>query len=47
MLSHKEIAWIPSNLDAMQKQILRLFAKALDIDGEKKSVQEKWRLDLV
>ena len=41
VLPHKEIAWIPSNLDAMQKQILRLFAKALDIDGEKKSVQEK------
>ena len=41
LLPHKEIAWIPSNLDTMQKQILRLFAKALDIDGEKKSVQEK------
>ena len=41
LLPHKEIAWIPSNLDAMQRQILRLFAKALDIDGEKKSVQEK------
>lgn len=41
LLPHKQITHIPSNIDTMQKQILTLFAKALDIDGEKKPVSQK------
>lgn len=41
LLPHKQIAHIPSHIDQMQKQIKALIAKALDIDGEKKSVSEK------
>ena len=40
-LPRKQISHIPSNIDTMQRQILTLFAKALDIDGEKKSVSQK------
>lgn len=41
LLPHKKISHIPSTVDLMQKQIKALIAKALDIDGEKKSVSEK------
>lgn len=41
LLPRKMISHIPSNIDTMQRQIKSLFAAALDIDGEKKSVSEK------
>lgn len=41
LLPHKQITRIPGDIDIMQKQILALFSKALDIDGEKKSVSQK------
>lgn len=41
LLPRKMISHIPSTIDTMQKQIKSLFAAALDIDGEKKSVSEK------
>ena len=41
LLPHKKISHLCSNIDTMQKQIKRLIAQALDMDGEKKSVSEK------
>lgn len=41
VLPHKQITHIPSDLDNIQKQILRLFARVLDVDGEKKPVSQK------
>ena len=41
ILPRKRISHIPSTIDTMQGQIKALFAAALDIDGEKKSVSEK------
>lgn len=41
MLLRKQITHIRSNIDTMQKQILALFAKALDVDGDKKPVSQK------
>lgn len=41
LMPHKQITHIPSNIDTMQKQILALFAKALDIDGYKKPISQK------
>ena len=41
LLPHKKISHLCSNIDTMQKQIKGLIARALDVDGEKKSVSEK------
>jgi len=41
LLPHKKISNLCSNIDTMQKQIKGLLARALDVDGEKKSVSEK------
>lgn len=41
LLPHKKISHLCSNIDTMQKQIKGLVARALDVDGEKKSVSEK------
>ena len=42
VLPHKQLRHIPSDLDTLQKQIMRLFQDVLDIDdGKKKPVQEK------
>ena len=42
ILPHKQLRHIPSDLDTLQKQIMRLFQDVLDIDdGKKKPVQEK------
>ena len=41
LLPHKKISHLCSNIDTMQKQIKGLIARALDMDGEKKSVSEK------
>lgn len=42
VLPHKLLRHIPSNLDTLQKQIMRLFEDVLDIDdGKKKPVHEK------
>lgn len=41
LLPRKRISRIPSNISQMQRQIKALIAKALDMDGEKKSVSEK------
>ena len=42
ILPHKQLRHIPSDLDTLQKQIMRLFEDVLDIDdGKKKPVQEK------
>lgn len=41
-LPHKQLRHIPSDIDTLQKQIMRLFQDVLDIDdGKKKPVQEK------
>ncbi len=41
-LPHKQLWHIPSGLDTLQKQIMRLFEALLDIDdGKKKPAQEK------
>ena len=41
-LPHKQLRHIPSDIDTIQKQIMRLFQDVLDIDdGKKKPVQEK------
>ena len=42
LLPHKEISQFLSDLDIIQKQILILFTKVLDIDMEKKSVRKRW-----
>ncbi len=42
ILPHKQLRHIPSDLDTLQKQIMRLFEDVLDIDdGKKKPVHEK------
>lgn len=42
ILPHKQLRHIPSDLDTLQKQVMRLFEDVLDIDdGKKKPVQEK------
>ena len=42
ILPHKQLRHIPSDLDTLQKQIMRLFEDVLDIDDvKKKPVQEK------
>ena len=42
ILPHKQLRHIPSDIDMLQKQIMRLFQDVLDIDnGKKKPVQEK------
>lgn len=41
LLPHKKISHLCSNIDNMQKQVKGLIARALDVDGEKKSVSEK------
>ena len=41
LLPHKKISHLCSNIDTMQKQIKGLIARALDVDGEKKSVSKK------
>ena len=41
LLPHKKISHLCSNIDTMQRQIKRLIAQALDMDGPKKSVPEK------
>lgn len=41
LLPHKKLSHLCSNIDTMQKQIKGLIARALDVDGEKKSVSEK------
>ena len=41
LLPHKKISHLCSNIDTMQEQIKGLIARALDVDGEKKSVSEK------
>ena len=41
LLPHKKISHLCSNIDTMQKQVKGLIARALDVDGEKKSVSEK------
>ena len=41
LLPHKEISQFLSDLDIIQKQILILFTKVLDIDMEKKSVRKR------
>ena len=42
VIPHKLLRHIPSDLDTLQKQIMRLFEDVLDIDdGKKKPVQEK------
>ena len=41
LLPHKKISHLCSNIDTMQKQIKSLIARALDVDGKKKSVSEK------
>ena len=42
ILPHKQLAHIPSTVDILQKQIMRLFQDVLDIDdGKKKPTQEK------
>ena len=42
IIPHKQLRYIPSDLDTLQKQIMRLFQDVLDIDdGKKKPVQEK------
>lgn len=42
ILPHKQLRHIPSDLDTLQKQIMRLFQDVLDIDDvKKKPVQEK------
>ena len=42
ILPHKQLAHIPSTVDMLQKQIMRLFQDVLDIDdGKKKPAQEK------
>lgn len=47
ILPHKQLRHIPSNLDTLQKQIMRLFQDVLDIDdGKKKPVQEKLQVYL-
>ena len=41
-LPHKQLRHIPSDIDTLQKQIMRLFEDVLDIDdGKKKPVKEK------
>ena len=41
LLPHKEITHIPSNIHAIQNQVLGLIQKALDIDGRKGSLEQK------
>lgn len=42
LLPHKQLRHIPSDVDTLQKQIMRLFEDVLDIDdGKKKPAQEK------
>ena len=41
LLPHKEITHIPSNIHAIQKQVLGLIQKALDMDGRKGSLEKK------
>ena len=42
ILPHKQLSHIPSTIDMLQKQIMRLFQDVLDIDdGKKKPAQEK------
>ena len=42
ILPHKQLRHIPSDLDTLQKQIMRLFQDVLDIDdGKKRPVHEK------
>ena len=42
ILPHKQLRHIPSDLDTLQKQVMRLFKDVLDIDdGKKKPIPEK------
>ena len=41
LLPHKEITHIPSNIHAIQNQVLGLIQKALDMDGRKGSLEKK------
>lgn len=42
ILPHKQLRHIPSGLDTLQKQVMRLFKDVLDIDdGKKKPIPEK------
>jgi len=42
ILPHKQLSRIPSTIDMIQKQVMRLFEDVLDIDdGKKKPAQEK------
>lgn len=41
LLPHKEITHIPSNIHAIQNQLLGLIQKALDMDGRKGSLEQK------
>ena len=43
LLPHKEITHIPSNIHAIQNQVLGLTQKALDMDGHKGSLEKKLR----
>ena len=41
LLPYKQISLVPSDIEQLQKQILRLIAEALDINGAKKTVSER------